>query len=421
MTLIKGGVAVDRENQHPVDVLIEGDTIVAVEDSMDQAGHQVVDATGCFIGPGFVDLHVHFRDPGQTWKEDLESGSESAVAGGFTGAVMMPNTLPPIDDAFAVNDVLRRGSEIGLLELAVAGALTAGRSGARPSDISGMYAAGVRMFSDDGDSVADETLLRQCMETVQGLEGAFISQHAEDTALTDDGHMHEGTVSASLNIGGLPSIAEDRIVERDIRLAEETRCGLHVQHVSTSGSVDLVANAKARGARVTAEVTPHHLLLEEQDVADLDTNLKMYPPLRSGEDRMALVEALIDGVIDVVATDHAPHSNLEKDVAFSLAPRGVIGLETAASVAWQVLKGDVGFFFDRMSVAPARIGRFQRQGRAIGVGHPANLVIWDPAATWIPGQFASRSANTPFLGKTMTGQVRNTIYEGKVVYQNGSQ
>jgi dihydroorotase len=222
-----------------------------------------------------------------------------------------------------------------------------------------------------------------------------------------------------LGIGGLPSVAEDRIVERDIALAAETRCHLHVQHVSTAGSVELVANAKTAGAKVTAEVTPHHLLLEEEDVAGLDTNTKMYPPLRATQDRLALVGALRDGVIDAVATDHAPHSEAEKDVGFSEAPRGVTGLETAASVAWEVLRGDVGLFFDRLSSGPARIGRFQRQGRTVEVGNPANLVIWNPVATWTAGQFASRSANTPFLGRTMTGRVRNTIYEGRVVYQDG--
>jgi len=415
--VLKGGMVLGPNGLTRENVAIAGDAIVDVGHTGWLEGARIIDATNSIIGPGFVDLHVHFRDPGQTWKEDLESGSRAAVAGGFTAVTMMPNTEPAIDTPEAAAEVVARTNQLDLLTVTAAGALTRGRKGLEPTDLQGLYDAGFRMFSDDGDSVADADLLEQIMGVISGLPGAFVSEHAEDVSMTGDGHMHDGEVSARHGLGGLPAQAEEVIVERDIELSNRTRCRLHLQHLSSAGSIELVRKAKAAGSNVTAEVTPHHLGLDDTDLHNLNPNLKMYPPLRTPRDRAALIEALRDGVIDAVATDHAPHTQGEKDVPFQDAPRGVIGLETAAPVAFEALSNDVDAFFERMSVAPARIGGFERHGRAVQPGEPANLVVWSPDTRWVPTTFQSKSSNSPFLGKELTGRVMATIHEGALVYE----
>jgi dihydroorotase len=280
-----------------------------------------------------------------------------------------------------------------------------------------MYEVGVRVFSDDGDSVPDPSLLRRIMLSLADLPGAVLAEHAEDRALGAGGQINEGDLSALLGVTGLPRAAEDVIVARDIALARDTGARLHIQHVSTKVSTDLIRDAKELGLELTAEVTPHHLSLDEGAVAGLDPNLKMYPPLRSSEDRGALVAGLANGVIDAVATDHAPHARTEKAVPFEEAPRGVIGLETAASVAREVLDDDQVAFFDRLSVGPARIAGLVRHGRPIEPGAPANLVLFDPEARWRPQAFFSKSENSPFLGMELTGRVMATIHEGRLSHQ----
>ncbi len=398
-------------------VTIDGDTVVSVGDSPSGNGARRVDAGGAWLGPGLVDLHVHLRDPGQTWKEDLESGARSAAAGGFTAIVAMPNTEPPIDRPERVASFLSRAANVGSVEVVTAGALTVGRQGREMADLVGMHQAGVRVFSDDGDAVPDAALLRQIMRVVATLPGAVVAEHPEERSLTEGGHLNEGAMSALHGVNGLPTVAETAIVARDLALAADTRASIHIQHVSTSGSVELVRDAKKRGVRVTAEVTPHHLALDEAALSSLDPVLKMYPPLRSGADRQAVGEALRDGVIDAVATDHAPHTEAEKAVPFEEAPRGVIGLETAAPIASDALAGDQVAFFDRLSIAPAGIAGLARHGNVVEPGSPANLMLFDATQSWRVNGFESRSGNSPFRGVEMKGKVLATIHEGRFSFE----
>jgi dihydroorotase len=397
-------------------VTIDGDRVVAVGPPPEANGADVIDAGGAWLGPGLVDLHVHFRDPGQTWKEDLFSGARAASAGGFTAVVTMPNTDPAIDNGPKASAALARAAAVDDVLVVIAGALTRGREGAEMADLAAMYEAGIRIFTDDGDCVPDAVLLRRIMAGLGDLPGALVAEHPEDRSLTGDGHIHEGPTSVLHGVGGLPGVAEDVIVARDLALALATGARLHLQHVSTATAVDLIRNARAMGVDVTAEVTPHHLALEDDSLVDLDPNLKMYPPLRPAIDREAVILGLREGVIDAVATDHAPHTIAEKAVPFEEAPRGVIGLETAASVVSVALNGDQMTFFDRMSTAPARIAGLERHGGVVEPGAPANLVLFDPGRSWVPDGFASKSANSPFTGRELVGKVMATIYEGRVVY-----
>ncbi|HEY6629475.1 MAG TPA: dihydroorotase [Acidimicrobiia bacterium] len=399
------------------DVVIDSDRVAEIGARDVPAGARVIEASGAILGPGLVDLHVHLRDPGQTWKEDIASASMAAVAGGFTAIVAMPNTDPPMDNAKTVNAVMERAAALGLVDIVAAGALTMGREGLEMADLDSMYEAGVRLFTDDGDTVADSGLLRRIMTYLRDFPGAVVAEHAEEVTLSRGGHVNEGIVSASRGIVGLPAVAEEVVVARDLALADDTGARIHIQHVSTRRSVDLMREAKRRGLAVTCEVTPHHLALDESAVASLDPNFKMYPPLRTAADREALVEALEDGTVDAIATDHAPHTVAEKDVPFEEAPRGVIGLETAASVGWAILKGDADLFFERMSVSPARIAGLERHGQPVERGSVANLVLFDPSRSWLPSGFHSKSANSPFAGAELKGMVVATIHNGSVVYE----
>lgn len=401
-------------------VLIEGDTVVSIGTDPAPNGARVIDAKGSWLGPGLVDLHVHLRDPGQTWKEDMESGARAATTGGFTAIVAMPNTQPPVDGGSSAMAAFERARAVDTIDIVMAGTLTMGRAGKEMAGFDAMYEAGVRVFSDDGDAVPEAGLLRQVMAYLRDLPGALVAEHAEDRSITGEGHMHEGMVSSRLGIAGMPGIAEDVIVARDIAIAADTGARLHIQHVSSMRSVELIKGAKEGGMLVTAEVTPHHLALDESSVQGLDPNRKMYPPLRGADDQAALRSALREGVIDAVATDHAPHAPAEKAVPFEEAPRGVIGLETAAAVvASHALGDDQKTFFDRMSIAPARIAGLDRQGREVEPGSPANLVLFDPKRRWVPGSFVSKSQNSPFAGMELTGSVLATIYEGRISYEGG--
>lgn len=330
----------------------------------------------------------------------------------------MPNTDPPIDSPMLVDLVAGLGAEAGLVEVIPSAALTVGRAGHAVADIDALYRAGVRVFSDDGDSVANAELLEEIMSIIAGLDDAVVAQHAEDASFTAAGHMHEGEVSRRLGVGGLPAQAETEVVKRDLSLVRGTGARYHCQHVSSMMTVTAIRSAKEEGLPVTAEVTPHHLSFTDEDLASLDTNFKMYPPLRSESDRQALVEALRDGTIDVVATDHAPHQQDEKGLAFTEAPRGVIGLETAAAVVWDTLR-DRDAFFRVLSTAPARIAGLSNQGRPVEVGNAANLVVFAPDETWKAAAFRSKSANSPFLGREMRGRVRATIHQGKITHETG--
>lgn len=416
MILIRDAQVFTGAGLAEVDVLVDGGVVVELGAGMTAPGTTVIEASGCLVGPGFVDLHTHLREPGLTWKEDIRSGSEAAAAGGFTAVVAMPNTDPPVDDAKLVGEVRYRGDAVGLVEVGVAGALTKHRAGVEVTDLEALYEAGVRMFTDDGDAVLDGEALQEAMERLAHLPGAVLAQHAEDLSSSRGGHMHEGEVSRRLGIPGLPSRAEEDMVARDLRIVSRTGGRYHCQHVSAAGTVELIREAKADGLQVTAEVTPHHLSLDHTRLDGLDPNFKMYPPLRTAEDRAALQAGLVDGTVDAVATDHAPHALTEKAVPFEDAPRGVIGLETAAAVVHGVFN-DPELLFERLSVAPARIAGLADQGRPVAPGEPANLVVFDPAMEWVAERFRSKSRNSPFLGSVMTGRCIATIFRGRVSHR----
>lgn len=408
--VVTAGAVLTDSGVRQADVLIEHGRIARIAPGIDTGGHEVVEAGGCWVGPAFVDLHVHLREPGQEWKEDIASGRQAAVAGGYLTVVAMPNTDPPIDAGHVARQVWR----IDDPRVIPAGAITLGRGGARLSHLDQLWAAGVRIFSDDGDTVADGGLLRRAMEYIAQL-GGVVAQHAEDPGLCRDGHMHEGSVSSRLGMRGLPAAGEEVIVSRDIALVELTGCRYHVQHASTAGTVELVRRAKAAGLPVTAEVTPHHLALDHTSVLTMDPVYKMYPPLRTPDDVAALREALADGTIDAVATDHAPHAAFEKDVTFEEAPRGVIGLETAAAVVNSTCGLDQDAFFRRMSRNPSTI--LGEPSGALAEGDPARLVVFDPDLEWQVTDFLSKSSNSPWIGAQLQGRVRATLAEAGVLHR----
>jgi len=413
--VLKGGTVLGPNGPAVADVLIRDGQVVEI--GGDLCADNVIDCEGALVGPGFVDLHVHFREPGQEWKEDIESGSRSAAAGGFTAVVAMANTEPATDAGHLARYIQERGKEVGLVQVIPAGAITLGRNGEHLAHLDELWKAGVRLFSDDGDTVQDAGLLRHAMEYISDL-GGTVAQHAEDPGLTHNAHMHEGAVSSRLGMEGIPSLAEETIVARDLALAELTGVRYHVQHVSTAGTVELVRTARGRGLPVTAEATPHHLALDHTEIERMDAAYKMYPPLRSPEDVVAVVDALRDGTIDAVATDHAPHAAAEKDVPFEEAPRGVIGLETAAAVVQTFVVPDPVTLFERMSVAPAKIAGLGEHGRWLEPGVPANIVVFAPHVEWTPRRFVSRSENSPFLGRTLIGRVMVTMHDGDVTYRS---
>ena len=415
------GIAIRNGRVFTPDGLVDYDLLLADGRVAKLGGafdaEETLDAAGAWVGPGFVDLHVHFREPGQEWKEDIASGSRAAAAGGFTAVVTMPNTDPVIDAGHRARYVTERGRQVGLCEVVPAGAITMGRAGETLSHLDEMWSAGVRIFTDDGSSVEDAGLLRLAMEYV-AERGGVIGQHAEDRGLSRGGHMHEGSVSSRLGMRGSPSIAEEVVVARDLALARLTGVRYHVQHVSSGGTLPLLRQAKADGFEVTAEVTPHHLVFDHESVLSVDPAFKMYPPLRTSADIVALRRALAEGLVDAVATDHAPHAAFETEVTFEEAPRGVIGLETAAAAANTAVGMPAEDFFTRMSIKPARIGGFERQGREVAEGTAANLVIFDPGAAWTPTRFVSKSQNSPFLGMELRGRVIATIFEGRMTYHS---
>jgi dihydroorotase len=417
--LLSGGTVFGPGGPVPADVRVSGGTVVDVATApLDAPGAERIDCHGAWVGPGFVDVHTHLREPGQEWKEDVASGSRAAACGGYTAVVAMPNTSPPIDSGDLARSVARRGRDAGLVEVAPAGCITAGRAGERLADLEGLWDAGVRVFSDDGDSVADAGLLRRAMEFL-AVRGGVISQHAVDAGLCRGGQLHEGEVARALGLPGIPAEAEEIVIARDITLARLTGARYHVQHLATADGVALVAAAKAAGLAVTAEATPHHLAFDHTAARDGDTSYKMMPPLRTRTDVAALREGLTSGVIDLVGTDHAPHSPEEKAVPWERAPFGVIGIETAAAVVHTLLDMDPVRLFTRMSVTPAAVASLPAQGRWVEPGAPANLVVFDPTVRWTPRRTLSRSRNSPYLGREWTGAVRHTVFGGRLTWSDG--
>ena len=414
--ILAGGTVLTAKGIEEADVRIRDGLIAEIGPSLE--GDETIDCEGAWIGPGLVDLHAHFREPGQEWKEDIESGSRAAAAGGFTAAFAMPNTEPATDSGHVARFVANRGVEVGLIEVLPVGAITKGRAGKELAHLDELWAAGVRVFSDDGDVVEDAGLLRQAMDYL-AERGGVISQHAVDVGLSSGGYMHEGSVSSLLGMYGIPSAADDVILARDIRLVEMTGARYHVQHLSTATGVELIAAAKAKGLPVTAEVTPHHLAFDHTAAQTTDPVYKMMPPLRSDEDRDALRKGLEDGTVDIVGTDHAPHAAHEKEVPWEHAPNGVLGLEWAAAVANTFVDLDQAAFYDRLSAAPARIGQLDGQGMLPEVGGPANLAVFDPNVAWTPSTTVSKSENSPYFGLQLRGKVIATLYQGRVTALDG--
>jgi dihydroorotase len=385
------------------------------------AGVPRIDLGTLALAPGFIDVHVHFREPGQEYKEDIESGSRAAVAGGFTSVVMMPNTEPPLDNAGVVGAVLERGRQVGLCDVHACGALTVGRAGQRLAEYHDLARAGVVTLSDDGAPVVDTALMRRALEHASML-GLVVTAHSEDRSLSQGGVMHEGYWSTHLGLQGIPAAAEELGVARDLVLARETGAPIHIAHVSTRGAVDLLRLAKRDwGVDVTAETAPHYVDLTDRDLVGYSTNLKMNPPLRTEADRQAVSEAVVDGTIDIIATDHAPHAEMEKDVEFDRAPFGVIGLETAFAVCYGQLvtsgRMSLAELVRRMSLAPAK--RFGIPGASFETGQPASFAVLDLEARWQvrPETLGSRSRNSAFIGKALRGRVAATIHRGRLVHR----
>jgi dihydroorotase len=425
--VIRGGRVVDANGAGDADVLVSGGRIIAVAPGIDApVGALVIDAGGCVVAPGLVDLHTHLRQPGGEESETVESGARAAALGGYTAIVAMPNTDPPIDCAPIVRDVLEMG-RAALCEVAVAGAISLGRRGERLAPMAEMAALGVRIFTDDGTGVQDAGLMRRALEYARPL-GVTLAQHCEDESLAAGGHMHEGAWSSRLGIAGRAAISEECMVARDLALVRLTGAPLHLLHLSCAGSVELVRQAKAAGLPVTAEATPHHLALTDDEVAGYDPVFKVNPPLRTRGDLEALRAGVVDGTIDAIATDHAPHSKESKEEPFDQAPAGMIGLETALSVAHGALCLEGGLpiesLLERCSWAPARIAGLDGEGGhggPVAAGRPANLVVFDPDASFTvdASRSASRSRNTPFAGRTLTGRVRHTVLRGEPVVLDG--
>jgi dihydroorotase len=416
--VLKGGRVVDATGERAADVLVGADgTIAAI--GTDLTAHRVLDAGGCIVAPGLVDLHSHLREPGQEDAETVESGSRCAALGGYTAVVAMPNTTPAIDSAAMVHEVRSLGAT-ALCHVAVSGAITVGRDGEQLAPMAEMAALGVRIFTDDGTGVQDNRLMRRAMEYASGL-GVRLAQHCEDSALAAGGHMHEGEWSSRLGIPGQPAEAEEVMVQRDISLARLTGASVHFQHLSTAGSVAMVRAAKAEGLDVTAEATPHHLALTHALCAGFDPVFKVNPPLRTDADVAAVVGGLLDGTIDAIATDHAPHVQEAKERPFDQAPPGMLGLETALGVAVTELskQGDIDWvqLLALLSWQPAAIAGLTEHAGTLVEGRAAHLCVIDPTAVWAvdAAQSASLSRNTPWAGRRLTGRVRHTLLAGEPV------
>jgi dihydroorotase len=424
--VIRGSRVVDPASgtDAVLDVVVEDGRISAVEARAEApARASTIDADGLVLAPGLVDLHAHLREPGREDVETIETGCRAAAVGGFTALAPMANTDPVADTAAVIEEVRTLAARAGLCDVFPVGAITKGRAGEEMAAIGEMAAAGVRIFSDDGASVPSSRVLRNALMYSKAFD-IVIAEHCEEPSLVEGAQMHEGYHASTLGLVGAPAEAEEIVVFRDLALARLTGARLHLQHLSAVGSVELVRRAKAAGLRVTAEVTPHHLAFTDEHLVGYDTNFKVRPPLRSSEDRDALCEAIADGTIDAVATDHAPHAVEEKEAEFDASPPGTIGLETAlaAIITHLVEPGTLSLSraIEAMSTAPARILGASAHGGPIQVGRPANVVLFDPAAEWtVEAPFASKSRNSMFLGRRLRGRVVHTILRGELVVADG--
>jgi dihydroorotase len=440
--LIRSGRVLDpaRSVDMAADVLVRDGRVVAVGASLAAEGAEVLDASGLVVAPGFVDIHTHLRDPGFDYKESIATGTQAAARGGFTTVCCMPNTDPPIDTRATVEYVLRTAAASGAVRVLPIGCVSQGRAGHELAELADLAEAGCVAFSDDGAPVANGQLMRRALEYAK-IHGLSIIDHCEDEAISGGGVMHEGWVATRLGLRGQSAAAEESFVARDIALAAQLGAPVHIAHVSTRAAVELIRRAKARGLPMTAEVTPHHLTLTHHAVAFsadgngtlvYDTNAKVNPPLRSREDVAACIEALRDGVIDCIATDHAPHAGYEKDVEFDAAPFGISGLETAFGLCMTLVDASAGSarsagaidlptLIERLTAGPVHALGLERSVPGLGSlaeGAPGDVVLLDPEAEWTvePERFASKGKNTPLAGRTLRGKVVATVYDGRVVW-----
>ena len=417
--VIKGGKVINRNSQEIVDVKIENDFVTEVGKNL--KGDIQLDASGCIVSSGFVDLHAHLREPGKEEAETIETGSRAGALGGYTALVAMPNTDPPQDSVAVIDFVREQGKRAGLVDVVPSGCITLGRQGESLAPMAELANAGVTLFTDDGNGVQDAALMRRALEYAKGL-GITLAQHCEVAELTKGAVMNECSCCTDLGLPGWPAIAEELMVFRDIELVRVTGASMHFLHLSTMRSVDLVRAAKRDGLPITAEVTPHHLSLTQELLASYNPVFKVNPPLRSIEDIQALKDGLLDGTIDAIATDHAPHPRRDKEMSLDLAPPGMLGLETALGVVLAEGGCEIRDVVALMSWNPAKIARIDAEhGRDVVAGVKANLCVFDPQLTWIvdPERLASKSINTPYVGRTLRGRVRHTIFKGTATVIDG--
>jgi dihydroorotase len=417
--VIKNGTVVNRKSQEVADVKIENDCVVEVGKNLQ--GDIQLDASGCIVSSGFVDLHAHLREPGKEEAETIETGSRAGALGGYTALVAMPNTDPPQDSVAVIDFVREQGKRAGLVDVVPSGCITLGRHGESLAPMAELANAGVTLFTDDGNGVQDAALMRRALEYAKGL-GITLAQHCEVAELTKGAVMNECSCCTDLGLPGWPSIAEELMVFRDIELVRVTGASMHFLHLSTMRSVELVRAAKRDGLAITAEVTPHHLSLTQELLSSYNPVFKVNPPLRSIEDIRALKAGLLDGTIDAIATDHAPHPRRDKEMSLDLAPPGMLGLETALGVVLAEGGCEIRDVVALMSWNPARIARIDAEhGRDVVAGTKANLCVFDPQLTWSvdPERLASKSINTPYVGRKLRGRVRHTIFKGMATVIDG--
>ena len=417
--VVKGGTVINRSSQEVADVKIENDCVVEVGRNL--KGDIQLDASGCIVSSGFVDLHAHLREPGKEEAETIETGSRAGALGGYTALVAMPNTDPPQDSVAVIDFVREQGKRAGLVDVVPSGCITLGRQGESLAPMAELANAGVTLFTDDGNGVQDAALMRRALEYAKGL-GITLAQHCEVAELTKGAVMNECSCCTDLGLPGWPSIAEELMVFRDIELVRITGASMHFLHLSTKRSVELVRAAKRDGLAITAEVTPHHLSLTQELLSSYNPVFKVNPPLRSIEDIRALKAGLLDGTIDAIATDHAPHPRRDKEMSLDMAPPGMLGLETALGVVLAEGGCEIRDVVALMSWNPAKIARIDAEhGRDVVAGIKANLCVFDPQLTWSvdPERLASKSINTPYVGRTLRGRVRHTMFKGTATVIDG--